>query len=177
MAFSAGMVIPAALSDLINTTLNSLGEEKRVFLIFLIASCFLIASVLILPRFIGIYALSVGECSFHLCEFVLGMVVLWKKRGYDGRIFKPAALIMTFAFPTALAAKLVLNLMESIHAGIFFRATVPTGFGVIVYAALLLVFRPLPSLNAFFCLRKKRKKKRPSLATSPQGRISFDKTS
>ena len=176
VSFSAGMVVPAALSGLIDTTLNSLGEEKKVFLIFLIASCFLIASVFVLPRFIGIYALSVGECAFHLCQFALGMAVLWKKRGYDGHIFKPAALTMTFAFPTALAAKLVLNLMETLHAGILFRAAVPTGIGFVVYATLMIVFKPLPSLNAFFCLWKKRKKKQATTSKRlPQAHISFDK--
>lgn len=154
---SAGMVVPAALAGLVNTTLNSLGEEKKVFSIFLLSSLFLVLSVLFLPRFIGIYALSVGECAFHLCEFVLGMIVLWKKRGYDGRIFKPAALVMTFAFPTALAAKLALMLSSSLRLGVLFRAGIPTAFGCLTFAGLLLVFKPVPTLKTFFFRKKKQK--------------------
>ena len=171
VAISAGMVVPAALSGLVNTTLNSLGEEKKVFLIFLIASVFLVASILFLPRLIGIYALSVGECSFHLCEFVLGMVVLWKKRGYDGRIFKPAAIIMTFAFPTVLAAKLASMLTSDLGMSVLFRAAIPTAFGVLIYAGLILVFKPIPTLKALFFKRKKQRTGT-SLITPPlrQGR-------
>ena len=171
VAISAGMVVPAALSGLVNTTLNSLGEEKKVFLIFLIASVFLVASILFLPRLIGIYALSVGECSFHLCEFVLGMVVLWKKRGYDGRIFKPAAIIMTFAFPTVLAAKLASMLTSDLGMSVLFRAAIPTAFGVLIYAGLILVFKPIPTLTALFFKRKKQRTGT-SLITPPlrQGR-------
>lgn len=157
VAFSAGMVIPAALSGLINTTLNSLGEEKKVFFSFLVSSVLLVLSVLFLPRFIGIYALSVGECAFHLCEFVFGMVFLWKKGGYDGRIFKPAAITMAFAFPTALAAKLTLNLTEKANLGVFLCAAIPTLAAMLFYLGLIAVFKPIPHLKTLLLRRKKEK--------------------
>ena len=156
VTFSAGMVIPAALAGLINTTLNSLGEEKKVFVSFLISSCFLILSVVFLPQRIGIYSLAVGECAFHLCEFMLGMIFLWKKRGYDACIFKPAALIMTFAFPTALAAKIALDLMRSLGAGVLLRAGIPTFFALLIYLGLILLFKPVPSLKALLIKKKKK---------------------
>ncbi len=157
VAFSAGMVIPAALSGLLNTTLNSLGEEKKVFFSFLVSSVLLVLSVLFLPRFIGIYALSVGECAFHLCEFVFGMVFLWKKGGYDGRIFKPAAITMAFAFPTALAAKLTLNLTEKANLGVFLCAAIPTLAAMLFYLGLIAVFKPIPHLKTLLLRRKKEK--------------------
>lgn len=172
VAFSSGMVIPAALSGLVNTTLNSLGKEKQVFSIFLVSSLFLILSVLFLPSVIGIYALSVGECAFHLCEFILGMVALWQKRGYDGHIFKPATLIMTFAFPTALAARIALMLMRSLQANVFWRAAIPTGFSALIYLGLIAVFKPVPTLKALFFKRKRRKTKTQRSFSLP---ISFDK--
>lgn len=161
VAFASGMVVPAALSGLLNTTLNSLGEEKKVFGAFLLSSLLLMLSVLFLPRYIGIYSLAVGECAFNLCEFVLGMVFLWRKGGYDARIFKPAAITITFAFPTALAAKLSLVLIEKAEGGIFLRAAVPSIVAILFYAALILVFKPIPQLKAML-LRKKKKEKRTS---------------
>ena len=160
VTFSAGMIVPAALSGLLNTTLNSLGEERKVFFAFLISSCFLIGSVLFLPRFIGIYALSVGECAFHLCEFITGMVFLWKKGGYDGNIFRPSALVLTFTFPTALMAKLTLKLTERLGVGIFLRAALPTFFAMIIYVGLVLVFKPIPNLKTLFIKRKTKRKRR-----------------
>lgn len=166
ISFASGMVVPAALSGLLNTTLNSLGEEKKVFLSFLLSSTFLILSVIFLPRYIGIYALAVGECAFNLCEFILGMVFLWNKGGYDGRIFKPAALTVTFAFPTVLAAKLALLFMEKAEVGIFLRAAVPTLFALLFYLGAILVFKPIPQLKAMFLKRKKEKRPTP-LKLSP----------
>jgi len=160
ISFSAGMVIPAALSGLLNTTLNSLGEERKVFLSFLISALFLVLSVLILPRFIGIYALSVGECGFHLINFVFGMVFLWKKRAYDGRIFRPAAITMALSFPTALLVKLSYLPLSKWGSGVFLRAAFPTLVGILVYAGLLLVFRPIPDLKAV--LLRHNKKRAPS---------------
>ena len=160
VSFSSGMVVPAALSGLVNTTLNSLGEEKKVFASFLISSLFLILSVLFLPRLIGIYALAVGECAFHLSQFILGMVLLWKKGGYDSYIFRPAALTMTFAFPTALAAKFSLMLMEKAEVGIFVRAAIPTVIAIFFYIGSVLVFNPIPHLKALFLNRKKKARRR-----------------
>lgn len=162
VAFSSGMVVPAALAGLLNTTLNSLGEEKKVFLSFLISSALLMLSILVLPRYIGIYSLAVGECAFNLCEFVLGMIFLWKKGGYDGKIFKPAAITMTFAFPTAFAAKTMLLILEKANVGIFVRAAVPTLFALLVYACSVIVFKPIPYLKALF-LRKKKKREKKTL--------------
>lgn len=155
VTFSSGMVIPAALSGLVNTTLNSLGEEKKVFLAFSVSSIFLILSVLFLPRFIGIYALAVGECAFHLSEFIFGMAFLWRKRGYDGQIFKPAAITMTFAFPTALAAKLALTILEKTQSGILLRAMIPTLAAILFYFGLILVFHPIPHLKGLFLRKRK----------------------
>ena len=161
VSFSSGMVIPAALSGLINTTLNSLGEEKKVFVSFLISSSLLILSVLFLPRYLGIYALSIGECAFHLCDFILGMCFLWRKRGYSAAIFKPAAITMSLAFPTALVVKLChIPLCES-GRGIFLRTALPTLAGCLVYLALLLLFKPIPEIRTMILktpfYRKKKK--------------------
>ena len=153
---SAGMVIPAALSGLINTTLNSLGEERKVFISFLISSGFLILSVLLLPQKIGIYALSVGECAFHLCSFLCGMLLLSKKQVLSPTLFKPACLILTLAFPTAVAVKILSLSVENLGFGIFFSAAIPTLGGVLIYFTLLLVFKPIPNLKAV--LLKTRKK-------------------
>ena len=163
IAGAAGMVIPAALSGFINTTLNSLGREKKVFLSFLISSSLLILSVLLLPQYIGIYALAVGECAFHLADFILGMIFLSKENALPNTLFRPAALTLTLAFPTALAIKGLFRLMNRIGAGIFLKSAVPTVGGVLIYLLLLLLFRPIPNLTALLLrnpARPKRIKKR-----------------
>lgn len=170
VSVSAGMVIPAALSGFINTTLNSLGEERKVFASFLISSGFLILSVLLLPKHIGIYALSVGECAFHLIDFILGMIFLWRKGGYDGRIFRPAAILMTLAFPTALVVKLLSIWMTNLGAGIFLRAGIPTIGGIASYAGLLFLMKPIPNIKAIL-LKNSAKKEKPPLKEEAKSQI------
>ena len=156
LACAAGMVIPAALSGFINTTLNSLGEERKVFLSFFLSALFLILSVLFLPRHLGIYALAVGECAFYLVNFIIGMVFLSKKQVLPSTLFKPAALTLTLAFPTALAIKGFSLLSDKMQTGIFLKAAIPTVGGVLVYLLFLLLFKPIPNLTAFLFRRTKR---------------------
>ena len=118
-------------------------------------------SVLFLPRAIGIYALSVGECAFHICDFILGMIFLWKRKGYDARLFRPAAITMALAFPTALAIKALLLLLERSNAGIFLKAALPSFAGVAVYCLLLLIFKPIPHIKTLLLRKGTTKRLRP----------------
>ena len=167
IACAAGMVIPAALSGFINTTLNSLGEERKVFLSFLLSSALLIICVLLLPYRIGIYALAVGECAFHLADFILGMIFLSKKQALSASVFKPAAITLSLAFPTALAIKGLLLLTTQMGAGIFLRSAVPTIGGILIYSLLLMIFKPVPNLTALIFRKRQRQNKKP-----PQSRRS-----
>lgn len=167
ISFSAGMMIPAALSGLINTTLNSLGEEKKVFLAFSIASIVLIAEILILPRFTGIYALAVGECSFHTIEFILGIVFLWRKGAFTAKIYRPAVSAMLFAFPTALMTKLTFMLCAGLSAPELLSAAIATLAGCLIYLCLLLTFKPVKDLKAIILrnpARGRRKEKKQATA-------------
>ena len=155
---AAGMVIPAALSGFINTTLNSLGDERKVFLSFLISSALLILSVLLLPKYVGIYALAIGECAFHLSDFVLGMAFLSKRKVLPPSLFRPAAITLTLAFPTALGVK-VLTLLTERSESILLKAAVPTIGGILIYCLLIFLFKPIPNLTALL-LRKPTRSKR-----------------
>ena len=159
IACAAGMVIPAALSGFINTTLNSLGDERKVFLSFLISSALLILSVLLLPKYVGIYALAIGECAFHLCDFVLGMVFLSKRKVMPPTFFRPAAITLALAFPTAFAIKTLTLLIER-SKSILLKVAVPTIGGILIYCLLVLLFKPLPNLTALLLRSPARRKQR-----------------
>ena len=160
IACAAGMVIPAALSGFINTTLNSLGEERKVFVSFFVSSVFLILSVLFLPRYIGIYALAVGECAFHLVSFILGMFFLARKQALPTTLFRPVAITLSLAFPCALVVKLLFIITKKIGARSFFIAAVPTVGGALFYCLLLVIFKPIPNLTALIFRKRARSKGR-----------------
>ena len=160
IAFSAGMVLPVALSGLINTTLNSLGQEKSVFRIFAGAAVVLVAEILLLPKYIGIYALSVAECSFYILQFIPGVFLLFKKKVCSDKIFRPAVVAMLIAFPVALIMKIIYLLFTNITESLFLRVGVAGSAGIICYILLLLVFKPIPHLSAFLLHNPARGKKK-----------------
>ena len=145
----------------LNTTLNSLGEEKKVFLSFLLSSVFLIASVLLLPKYVGIYALSIGECAFHLSNFLFGMVFLWKRGGYDASLFKPVTLSILLTFPTITITKLFYMLTIKLELSVFMQVAIPTLLGSFSYFALLLLFKPIPEVRLLLLKRKEKKREHP----------------
>ena len=149
IAFSAGMVIPVALSGLINTTLNSLGEEKKVFLSFLISSAVLIAEVLLLPKYIGIYALAVAESSFYLLQFILGMILLYKRHACGKSFFRPALTVMLSAFPCITVMKIA-DVLVAGKVSLLFRTAFVSLLGIAIYALLLILFKPIPNIKTVF---------------------------
>ena len=154
ISFSSGMVLPAALSGLINTTLNSLGEEKKVFAAFGLSAVVLVAEIILLPKYLGIYALAVAESSFYLLQFTLGFVLLFKKKACGANVFRPALTTMLIAFPTVLSIKLIDLLCAKLTSSLLLRAGFATLAGGAVYLLLLIVFRPIPSIKAIFFSRR-----------------------
>ena len=148
IAFSAGMVIPVALSGLINTTLNSLGEEKKVFIAFAISAVALIVEILLLPKYIGIYALAVAESSFYLLQFIIGIVVLYKKKACGRTFFRPALIIMLFAFP-CIAVMKAADMLVADRVSLLFRTAFVSLLGGGIYLLLLIVFQPI-KIRPFF---------------------------
>ena len=156
VAFSAGMVIPVALSGLINTTLNSLGEEKKVFLAFCVSAVVLVVGIILLPKYIGIYALAVAETGFYLLQFIFGMILLHKKQACGKAFFRPALTIMLIAFPCILVMKCA-DLLVAEKVSLLFRATFVSLLGGGIYILLLLILRPIPSIKAVLIKFSQRK--------------------
>ena len=168
IAFSAGMVVPMALSGFINTTLNSIGEEKKVFLSFLVSAALLVVEILVLPRYIGIYALSVAACSFYTVQFVFGLVLLLKKKAC-GAVFRPAALTMFSAFPVAFIMKAVARVCAMFTDSLLLATFPAAAMGSGAYILLLLLFRPAPRISAILC--RLRRKKKPSVKPPAASRL------
>lgn len=160
ISFASGMMIPAALSGLINTTLNSLGEEKKVFFAFVVAAVALIAEILLLPRYLGVYALAVGECTFNTITFVMGLCFLYRKNAFSARIFRPALCSMLFAFPTALITKLTFSLCEKAAFPLLISSASATLIGCLFYFGLLIVFKPVRDLRAILLRNPARGKRK-----------------
>ena len=154
------MVVPMALTGFINTTLNSIGEEKKVFLSFLLSAAVLVALILVLPKYIGIYALSVAECAFYIVQFVFGLILLLKKKAC-GAVFRPAALTMFSAFPVAFIMKAVARVCENFTDSLFVGTLVAGAIGSVAYILLLLLFRPVPRITAILCRLRRKKSASP----------------
>ncbi len=75
---SALMMIPMSITIISTSLLNSMGFEKKTLKYFIIGALLLIICILILPRFIGSYALIIGYFLSYLTTAVCNVLLLKK---------------------------------------------------------------------------------------------------
>ncbi|MCQ2399685.1 MAG: oligosaccharide flippase family protein, partial [Clostridia bacterium] len=98
---SAPLMILLCLSSLTTSILNSVGEEHKTLLYFVISNAFLILSVLFLPRYIGIYSLLVGNLLLFFVNVLLNMRLIRKKTGVKIKFGGFAFLSIVFIVPSS----------------------------------------------------------------------------
>ena len=75
---SAFIMIPMSITIISTSLLNSMGFERKTLKYFLIGAAMLLACILILPRFIGSYALIVGYLINYCVTAVMNVLLLKK---------------------------------------------------------------------------------------------------
>ncbi|MGN1227201.1 MAG: polysaccharide biosynthesis C-terminal domain-containing protein, partial [Christensenellales bacterium] len=97
---SAIIMIPLALSGITATILNSLNLERKSFINYIIGSIFLILSIIILPKFIGINAIIVGMGLSTLLTTSLNLYELKRQGKLSKHIYKPIIALIIITLPT-----------------------------------------------------------------------------
>lgn len=156
ISFAAGMVIPMSMTQLVCTSLNSLGEEKKCFFVFVISSAVLLILIYTLPKYIGIYALAVAETAFYIIHFSLGSIVLINKKAMNVSFFRPVILVGISSMLTALSARLTYNIfircLSEIWATLFASALACS-----IYGILMMMFKLVKLKTLRFAYTKKKK--------------------
>ena len=82
LEYSAWLTLPMGLSQITTSILNSLGDEKYVFFSHAISAIFIVASIFMLPKFIGIYAILVGMGLQTGVVSILNIIKIKRKTEY-----------------------------------------------------------------------------------------------
>ena len=133
------LIIPMGVSQITTSILNSLNLEVKTFKYYLYSCVILFLSILILPKYVGIYALLYGMGLSTLLIAVLNIIKINKTIGasktYLGIILK----LIIITIPTVFFTKWIYNLSV-----LFFPRIVSLilcgGISVIAFTVLMAVF-------------------------------------
>jgi len=134
LQFASLIMLPMCLSALTQTALNSIGKEKRAFVNFIIGNVLMVSAVLILPRFIGLYAVAVASMLSLVTTSVCNIYALRKYTDFSLGFLKYMLMVFLICIPSAYFA-------QSLHS-LFFKflgkfALIPTVvLSVLAYAGL-----------------------------------------
>lgn len=139
ISLSSLIMLPMCLTLISNSILNSLGEEKRTFIHFLIGGALLLISIIVLPNFCGIYSLSLGYGLCYLSSTILNLNLLNKKSKLKPQYKKFTISCVILSIPSIIIGKLLKNVLLT------FIGLVPTFIicgilQMVISLLLLLVF-------------------------------------
>ena len=78
LSIGSFLLLPLGISQITSTILNALSKEKIGLIINIICSTFLIACVIILPQFCGIYSLLIGFAGLSVLQSILNFIAIRK---------------------------------------------------------------------------------------------------
>ncbi len=155
VAFSAGMVIPMCLSQLTNTTLNSLGKEGRCFAHSMVALAVMILGLYFLPKWLGVYSLGVAQTALFLISFVLNALSLIKLKAFR---FTHARQLTVIVLGTVAIASATLGMRYWLREQNVWTITVMCGLLATLLFALLLVVTKAVDVKVIRSFVSKKKK-------------------
>lgn len=157
LEIAAFTMLPMAVSQITQSSLNSIGLEKQCFLAYLAGTVFMVAAILILPAYIGIYSVAVATFLDLVISAGFNILSLKKHAGLKPKFLKTAILVLLFTFPCAFFAR-ELNEILARYLSLW-SVLISAPLAVVMYV----VFAAVADLVDFrgFIARKKKKKKNP----------------
>ena len=156
------ILLPMSLTMITTGMLNSMGFEKQTFLYYFLSAGALLICILVLPRFLGIYAYVVGLIASFTLNAVCNLALLAKKCPalFSNLIRKRKKLLRCLAL--ALVSVLPVSLLGSLCYALLSRVlgemlcVLCTGIGVALINVL--VFWGIGAIPLPRILQKKREK-------------------
>ena len=102
LAASSFLMLFMGLSSITTSILNSIGLEKQTLLYYIISGTFMLACVIILPKFLGIYALLAGFSFVYVLTTILNFLLLKKHCPLKLKYKRFIAYSAAFTLPTVL---------------------------------------------------------------------------
>ncbi len=142
LSASSFLVVFMGLSGITTSILNSLGAENKVLFFYMISGVFMLLSVWLLPRFLGIYSLLIGFCFIYGLTTILNLILIYKKSPIRPKIFPFLLYSLLFTLPSSLIGFMVEKITLPI-LGSFFTVMLTSILMVIFSTALFFGFNVL----------------------------------
>lgn len=156
LANSAVLLFPIGINQITLSMLNSLGMEKKSFLHYVTGTTFLILSIFLLPRYIGIYAVAVGGGICFTITSVMNLRMLNKKVSLFEKTRKP--LLTLLMMPPCLVLTYLLKFLLLPVLPKFIAVVLSGGIPMALYIGLAAAFKII-DVTRFFSRKKKTKNK------------------
>lgn len=160
LAHSAWIIIPMGLSQITSSILNALNQEQKSFIYYIISSIFMLIAVIILPKFIGIKAMTFSIGISTIILSILNFLKIKKLTNYSPKITIKLIPHLLLNLPVVLVTKLSYNWIRLVVPD-FFAIAVCCFVSIICYIGLLFVFNILNfnNLKRFFIVNISKKQK------------------
>ncbi len=109
----APIMLPMSLTMISTSMLNSLNRERKTLLYYLCGAIFMLASIFLLPKFIGIYALAVGMFGQFAITASLNLFELKRATGSPLNYSKYIFTAIMFFIPSYLFGIMLNNVLSS----------------------------------------------------------------
>lgn len=143
----AYILLPMSISMITSGVMNSLGNEKRNLLYYLLGSVFTLLCVVLLPKKIGVYAYPVGICAGFVFTAIFNVAFLAKHCHLSRSLFFRSLLpilLCLFATGFALALRPLFVYRVSVLLSVLFSV-----LSIVLFVGI--------SLLLFLCTKKNRK--------------------
>ena len=140
LEYCALMMLPMGINNITSSILNSLGLEVKSFINYVIGSIFLILSILVLPKYFGIYALAIGMTVSLIISAYLNIKMIKKQLNNEKIILKDMLKMCLFLIPSVLINKWSFNCL-SLAFTQFYSIAISSILGVVFFISLCLLFK------------------------------------
>ncbi|MDR2046439.1 MAG: oligosaccharide flippase family protein [Clostridiales bacterium] len=161
LRYAALLMLPIGVNQISATVLNSVGKEGGGFVNFVIGTAVMIVLIVILPQYIGIYAVAVGTGACYIVTSALNIRLLKKKTGMRPTFFKPLILVLAFSGPCSFIAVWLRNIAAS-----RIPETAALFLCIAAAATLYLLFLwcfDLADISRFMIVKRKKPRVKPAL--------------
>lgn len=162
LKYSCWTMVSMGLSQITTTILNAMNKEKTTFIYYVISSLFLILSVIILPKFMGVSAMLYGSGISYIILSILNLRKIKKLTGLKSNISSQLIYNILISVPIILITKYTYNILSKL-CGIFIGLSLSSIISIVCYATLLVVFgvmdlKIIKNYTSKFSLKKNVKK-------------------
>lgn len=150
IALCSPIVLPLSLNMISSSILNAMQKERKTLLHYAISSAIMLAAIMFLPRFIGVYALAAGMFASFAVSATLNLIAIQRTCPLKPKYMKNILKAAFSAIPSAAAGKLVYSLMNKLFSAIP-AIIVTSAITAGIIFVLLWALKPisLPSLKNF----------------------------